>query len=124
MKVKIYGRSDDLIYIFAIDEDGEEIMNSKVPLDGADEFARWIGGKGPTINGSFILLQPDGTGAKIHVIYDGTWSSAISMLEEDKPIPSNWVITLEQEHAYSIRTIISGVTEGSTITRISKEEGE
>lgn len=117
MRVSISGRSDDLVHIYSIDRDG----NVTRELDGGDEFGAWDGKDETIINAAFVLLQPDGTGAKIYVIYDGTWSSAIAMIEDDKPIPTEWTVTLEQEHAYSTRVVISGVDSGSVLARINEE---
>lgn len=117
MRVSISGRSDDLVHVYSIDDDGDVTRE----LDGGDEFGAWDGKEGTVINASFVLLQPDGTGANIYVIFDGTWSSAIAMIAENDPIPAGWTVTLEQEHAYSTRMVISGVDSGSVLTRLDEE---
>jgi hypothetical protein len=42
----------------------------------------------------------------VHCIYDGTWSFAPSMLEEERKLPP-WTFTIDQpDHKYSVRLVI------------------
>jgi hypothetical protein len=89
MRFEIYGGSDDLVEIRRNGEDWEE-------LNGDDLILQLVarGGYGLEVQARYGF----GTGA--------TWSFAPTYIDDGQPMPSDWVITVENEHDYSTRLVI------------------
>jgi len=82
----MYGQSDDLMEF-----DG---------LEGTDEFNP--SNSHENIMGTFeVTSQSDWAGLKISVIYDGCWSFAIGLRDEETNFP-NWPIRISRKHEYSM----------------------
>jgi hypothetical protein len=78
MEISISGGSDDLIEIFG--------------CEGEDEFCNASSGI-VKLAGNFIA--PDGKGMRVHALYDGTWSFALGLLDEDHEW-ADWPVVIEQ----------------------------
>ena len=78
MTITISGASDDLIEIDGC-EDADEFCN---PQSGTVKLA-----------GNFVA--PDGSGVRLYALYDGTWSFALGLMDEDHQW-AGWPVTVEQ----------------------------
>ena len=84
--VTFYGSSNDLVEISGI--------------EGADEFGNYTDS---TLVASFVITIPDETERlRVYAIYDGTWSFAPAMIDEDDDWP-NWDIRVSPAHNYSTK---------------------
>lgn len=95
MRIEFYGASDDLIEIRVNGKDYEEV--SGYISGDKSVYSREL--RVTTIGGS--------QGIKVHMLYDGCWTAAAGLLEEDRSLPAGWKITTEQEHAYSTKLVIN-----------------
>lgn len=104
MLVEFYGHSDDCI---EIDVDGKSY----------DEISGYISND-KSIHSKTLLVTTIGgsSGVKVHVLYDGTWSFAVSQLDDGRSLPE-WTFTVRQEHEYSTRLSINSGPEPLLITR-------
>ena len=68
---------------------------------------------------TLIVSSIGGTHAvKVHVIYDGCWSFAVGMVDEDRGIPvRDWSIRVDNEHGYSTKLIINTGDELVTVAK-------
>lgn len=117
MDILIYGCSDDIIEIEAMDEYGNEL-----PFNGANEYDAYSGSNDPEINAEFVLTNPDGEGVRIYAIYNGMWAFAVVNIDYNTPIPNSWKIVHQRvfEHEHSVRIRIKGVEPFSAIALVKK----
>lgn len=101
-KVEFTGHSDDIIsvkktrHVHYCDAQGDSLHEDEdeISADSSDK--------------TVIRVQNIGGSRCCNVIafYDGTWSFAVSMVEESRKIPP-WNFTIDQpDHAYSTRLVI------------------
>ncbi len=92
MRIEIYGGSDDLIEI-------------RVDGKNKDEFN--VNPHDNNYAGMLLITTIGGAqGVRVHAIYDGCWSFAIGLLDEDRSLPNYWTFGLQQEHGYSMKLIV------------------
>lgn len=106
-KVQFTGHSDDIIsihktrHVSYCDAQGDSVHDEDDELSAATN-----GGNGPDITKIKVSSIGGARVCVVHAIYDGTWSFAVSMLEESRKLPP-WEFTVDQpEHEYSTRLTI------------------
>jgi hypothetical protein len=104
-RLEFTGHSDDIVSVKRV----RQVSNSSVHGDDyhedEDELSAYGGDddisckvKVSNVGGSRVCI--------VHCIYDGTWSFAPSMLEEERKLPP-WTFTIDQpDHKYSVRLVI------------------
>jgi hypothetical protein len=101
-RVEFTGHSDDIISVKKCrtvqfcDRMGDSIQEDE------DEIS--------ADNGKFTVVRVQNIGGSrccnVIAFYDGTWSFAVSMIEEERKLPP-WTFTIDQpDHKYSTRLII------------------
>ena len=119
-KLEFTGHSDDIVSVKKVrqvqycdaqgdsyDEEDDEIS----AYNGDKEINCKV--KVSNIGGSRVCI--------VHCIYDGTWSFAPSMLEEDRKLPP-WKFSVDQpDHAYSVRLVIDSDDDELTYEKVGKE---
>lgn len=85
MRIEITGNNDDLIEVSGCE--GEDEYNNS-----ADTLVKLSGN----------LVAPDGSGVRVHALYEnGCWSFSVGLLDEDTPWPG-WDMTItEGDRAYN-----------------------
>lgn len=113
VKIRISGGSDDLIEV-----DGPAVD----PINGLSDWAEFNSPKsnaGPIdFKETLLVMKRDRVpGCKVICLYDGTWSFAPAMIDEDNPIPLSWSFSAVQSPAcsYSMELIVEA-DDGSYVT--------
>lgn len=106
-KVQFTGHSDDIISVHKVrhvsycDAQGDSIHEDDDELSAIGN-----NGKGPDVTKIKVSSIGGSRVCVVHAVYDGTWSFAVSMLEESRKLPP-WDFTIDQpEHEYSTRLTI------------------
>lgn len=95
MRIEFSGHSDDIVSykVTGTGEPHSDEIGAYNPNDHIHSKTIRVA----TIGGS--------QGVDIHALYDGTWSFAVSLLDEGRPLPS-WSFAVDRAHEYSLRLTI------------------
>jgi len=103
-EITFYGSSDDLVEVR-----GPVWREGKLYPDGEEFDVGTAGiGNSASIRAEFLLMDSEHKVANmlIYAIYDGCWSFAVSIAEEERPIPP-WPVALSNEHSYSVALAVT-----------------
>lgn len=122
-RIEFTGHSDDIVSVKRCrtvqfcDAQGDSVHEDE------DEISAYGGDKDinckvkvSNIGGSRVCI--------VHCIYDGTWSFAPSMLEEERKLPP-WTFTVDQpDHKYSVRLVIESEEDELVYKKVGKDGEE
>ena len=113
--IRMYGASDDLVEV----EGTDSAIDRTAAPDNSENVAG-PGGQG----GEFNVTSEEATfiiGGQVRVfsVYDGTWSFAVGMVDEDTPLP--WPVRVQAcpEVAYSVEVLIEVPNDRASIVRVT-----
>jgi hypothetical protein len=120
-KIKFYGANDDLIEVEGPVVDPYKGMSLEAEFENQDSRV------GPfDFKGAFYIVDASGEPkVRIYAIYDGTWSFAVAMLDEETPIPEGWTFVLRPstDCDYSME-LVAEVDEGCYAMQPNGKEDE
>lgn len=121
VKIRIYGGSDDLIEVEGPAVDPANGMSDSAEYNNSESNA------GPLdFKGTLLIMKRDRVpGCKVICLYDGTWSFAPAMIDEDSPIPPTWNFSVVQstDCGYSLE-LVAEVDDGCYVTLQNGKEDE
>jgi len=117
--IKFYGASDDLVEVEGRAQDTGGMIRT------IGEYSAWDNNAALGILAKFAIMVPDEDVpiAYVYAIYDGMWSFALAMADEDQAQYPTARVVRSSEVGYSMELLIE-MPEGIEDAYVRREDGE